>query len=116
MPYPQNFLIQCAHDILSFSHLPQLDPISTPPHPINSFRSPKESDPGSPPLRIDLRHNDPLKGQKISEDLLECTLFRNRHLVGGDIDVSYDRAQMFRGAVSRSEYECRPSTTGNALL
>jgi hypothetical protein len=67
------------------------------------------------PLRIDLRHNNPERGIKIAEDLLECSLYSTR-ISSLEGDLSYEKAQLFRKTPvpARVEYESRPSTSGSA--
>jgi hypothetical protein len=66
------------------------------------------------PLRIDLRHNNPERGTKIAEDLLECSLYSTR-MSSLEGDLSYEKAQLFRKTPvpARVEYESRPSTSGS---
>lgn len=67
------------------------------------------------PLRIDLRHNNPERGTRIAEDLLECSLYSTR-VSSLEGNLSYEKAQLFRKIPTpvRVEYESRPSTSGSA--
>ena len=96
-------------------------PPPPPPFPLLAFYRPSTATPDAEssvapkhPLRIDLRHNNPERGTRIAEDLLECSLYSTR-MSSLEGDLSYEKAQLFRKTpgTARVEYESRPSTAGS---